>query len=72
MISIGISDPYRCQTTNASELRFRAALTGDGTPKGGTTAFLEKGEPFRERSRQHSASTKGLGFCACQPGDHPL
>src|SRR5215216_1310953 len=31
------------------------------------TAFLEKGEPFRERSPQHSVSTKGLGPCASQP-----
>src|SRR5215207_4731689 len=33
-----------------------------------TTAFLEKGEPLRERSPQHSVSTKGLGPCASQPG----
>src|SRR5215204_1854910 len=32
------------------------------------TAFLEKGEPLRERSPQHSVSTKGLGPCASQPG----
>ena len=32
------------------------------------TAFLEKGEPFRERSPHHSVSTKGLGPCASQPG----
>ena len=31
------------------------------------TAFLEKGEPFLERSPQHSVSTKGLGLCASQP-----
>ena len=31
------------------------------------TAFPEKGEPFRERSPQHSVSTKGLGPCASQP-----
>src|SRR5215204_4562159 len=34
----------------------------------GATAFLEKGEPLRERSPQHSVSTKGLGPCASQPG----
>src|SRR5215207_5788769 len=33
-----------------------------------TTDFLEKGEPLRERSPQHSVSTKGLGPCASQPG----
>src|SRR5215208_5399724 len=33
-----------------------------------TTAFLEKDEPLRERSPQHSVSTKGLGPCASQPG----
>src|SRR5215207_4515275 len=33
-----------------------------------STAFLEKGEPLRERSPQHSVSTKGLGPCASQPG----
>ena len=32
------------------------------------TAFLEKDEPLRERSPQHSVSTKGLGPCASQPG----
>src|SRR5215203_767626 len=32
------------------------------------TAFLEKGEPLRERGPQHSVSTKGLGPCASQPG----
>jgi hypothetical protein len=32
-----------------------------------STAFPEKGEPFRERSPQHSVSTKGLGPCASQP-----
>src|SRR5215216_706043 len=31
------------------------------------TAFLEKGEPFRERGPQHSVSTKGLEPCASQP-----
>ena len=31
------------------------------------TAFLEKGEPLRERIPQHSVSTKGLGPCASQP-----
>jgi catechol 2,3-dioxygenase-like lactoylglutathione lyase family enzyme len=36
------------------------------------TAFLEKGEPCRERSPQHSVCTKGLGPCASQPGDHFL
>src|SRR5215203_4068621 len=35
---------------------------------GAVTAFLEKGEPLRERSPQHSVSTKGLGPCASQPG----
>src|SRR5829696_5853144 len=39
---------------------------GIRTPK--TTAFLEKGEPLRGRSPQHSVSTKGLGPCASQPG----
>ena len=34
-----------------------------------STAFLEKGEPLRERSPQHSVSTKGLGPCASQPGE---
>src|SRR5918994_745274 len=34
----------------------------------GSTAFLEKGEPCRERSPQHSVCTKGLGPCASQPG----
>ena len=38
---------------------------GRGRPP---TAFLEKGEPLRERSPQHSLSTKGLGPCASQPG----
>src|SRR5215204_516955 len=32
-----------------------------------TTAFLEKGEPFRERSPQHSVSTTGLAPFASQP-----
>jgi hypothetical protein len=32
-----------------------------------STAFPEKGEPFRESSPQHSVSTKGLGPCASQP-----
>jgi hypothetical protein len=32
------------------------------------TAFFEKGEPLRERSPQHSVSTKGLGPCSSQPG----
>ena len=31
------------------------------------TAFLEKGEPFLERSPQHSVSTTGLAPFACQP-----
>jgi hypothetical protein len=31
------------------------------------TAFLEKGEPFRESSPQHSVSTKGFVPCASQP-----
>src|SRR5215203_5634397 len=31
------------------------------------TAFLEKGEPFRERRPQHSISTTGLAPCASQP-----
>src|SRR5215203_5262058 len=31
------------------------------------TAFLEKGEPFRERSPQHSISTTGLAPSASQP-----
>jgi hypothetical protein len=31
------------------------------------TAFLEKGEPFRQRSPQHSVSTKGSAPCASQP-----
>jgi len=32
-----------------------------------STALLEKGEHFRERSPQHSVSTKGLAPCASQP-----
>src|SRR5215218_4289364 len=32
-----------------------------------TTAVLEKGEPFRESSPQHSVSTTGLAPCASQP-----
>jgi hypothetical protein len=32
-----------------------------------TTAILEKGEPFRESSPQHSVSTKGFVPCASQP-----
>jgi hypothetical protein len=36
------------------------------------TAFLEKGEPFQVRSPKHSVTTKGLGPCASQPGDHSL
>src|SRR5919112_6287579 len=32
-----------------------------------STAFLEKGEPLRERSPQHSVSTTGLAPCASQP-----
>src|SRR5215204_7670511 len=35
--------------------------------KNNTTAFLEKGEPFRERSPQHSVSTTGLAPFASQP-----
>src|SRR5215203_7326380 len=31
------------------------------------TAFLEKGEPFRDRRPQHSISTTGLAPCASQP-----
>ena len=31
------------------------------------TAFLEKGEPFRESSPQQSISTKGFVPCASQP-----
>ena len=31
------------------------------------TAFLEKGEPFRERGPRHSVSTTGLAPCASQP-----
>src|SRR5215212_3264458 len=51
-------------------IRTRAQICGaiyaiGGT--GGTTAFLEKGEPFRERSPQHSVSTKGFVPCASQP-----
>src|SRR5215204_6681526 len=34
----------------------------------GSTALLEMGEPFRERSPQHSVSTKSLAPCASQPG----
>jgi hypothetical protein len=36
-------------------------------PLASTTAFLEKGEPFRESSPQHSVSTKGFVPCASQP-----
>src|SRR5215204_4489227 len=35
--------------------------------KNNTTAFLEKGEPFRERSPQHSVITTGLAPFASQP-----
>jgi hypothetical protein len=44
---------------------FVQGLHSENTP---STAFLEKGEPFRERSPQHSVSTKGLAPCASQPG----
>src|SRR5215204_6218597 len=32
-----------------------------------TTAILEKGDPFRESSPQHSVNTKGFVPCASQP-----
>jgi hypothetical protein len=54
--------------------RLSGTLAGSPTTRGetcfqgmATTAFLEKGEPFQERSPQHSVSTKGLELCASQP-----
>src|SRR5215207_11299017 len=48
-------------------VRYAAHQRSSHSPQS-PTAFLEKGEPLRERSPQHSVSTKGLGPCASQPG----
>src|SRR5215204_468595 len=62
----------RLPSSGSSAKRSVLATTGPtpGTPRRtqSSTAFLEKGEPLRERSPQHSVSTKGLGPCASQPG----
>ena len=54
--------------STSEQRKIRALETDIEDLKLRITAFLEKGEPLRERSPQHSVSTKGLGPCASQPG----
>src|SRR5215217_1184389 len=65
----GGSDLLGDDPTDAQKARQCRLMRASQTP---STAFLERGEPFRARSPQHSVSTKGLAPCASQPGDHPL
>ena len=51
-----------------SHRKLYSLLLGRSATDAMPTAFLEKGEPFRERSPQRSVSTKGLGPCASQSG----
>ena len=52
-LSIMVSDPIECLPYGIKQRL--------------STAFLEKGDPLRRTTPQHSVSTKGLASCASQP-----